>query len=89
MREVMSIYCSPFRFDRGYIWDNMGRMVADYHDIGEFRVRGWGRIQYIARADALHDAMEAMLTDLYRGLASPTGEDIAAAFTERWRAEGL
>jgi len=71
MKErALKLYRPPFRFERGYIFDDEGQMVAD--DAGESvtRVRGWGRIGKITNAEELQDTV---------------GEMIAEAMTEYWQ----
>lgn len=67
MVDIFSIYRAPFRADKfsSYIWDADGHMVADmklHYVEGEksaFRIRGWGRIQYMKNSQEIMDALEA------------------------------
>lgn len=70
--RAIGLYKAPFRYERGYIWDANGNMVADRpaeDDGTTLRVRGWGRIGYMPDAPALQDAV---------------GEHIAKLLTEHW-----
>ena len=86
-RRALDAYYPPFRYDArgGYIWDAMGEMVADNHELehpslvdslvlknATLRVRGWGRLSYLEEPAKLQDAI---------------GEHIARALTEYWRRE--
>ena len=55
------VYKAPFRADKYscYIWDADNRMVADMKGEGDtFRTRGWGYLQYLPNAHALHDTLD-------------------------------
>lgn len=79
--QALALYSPPFKFEKGYVWDSKGHMVADDHQ-GQFnpsalRVRGWGRIvnlkgHEVRELEALQDAV---------------GELIAKALTEFWERE--
>jgi hypothetical protein len=61
------LYRTPFRYDGiSYIWDADNNMVADFRDEnpGFIRVRGWGRISYMKDAEALHDEVIVLITDI-------------------------
>ncbi len=68
-KQALALYRGPFRFERGYIFDAEGHMVAD-ESVGILcRVRGWGRISHMENPEALQDAV---------------GEHIAKALTVYW-----
>lgn len=71
--STLRLYRPPFRYERGYIFDANNEMVADSEgqDVA-LRIRGWGRIGYMANAEALQDRV---------------GELIAQAITEFWERE--
>lgn len=62
--KLRDLYKPPFRlgpYDR-YVFDSLHNTVADFNgDGGGFRVRGWGRFQYLEDGDKIHDQMEALL----------------------------
>lgn len=69
---ALSLYKPPFRHEHGYIFDADGHMVADDdpdHSGAMVRVRGWGRIQYKANPEGLHDEVGDLialaLTEFY------------------------
>lgn len=72
LEDALKLYRAPFRNECGYIWDADGHVVCDddsEHTGAAVRIRGWGRIQYKANPEGLHDAM---------------GELVAQALTEFW-----
>ena len=68
--KAMGLYCAPFKYVHGYIFDANNNMVADEAAASCLRVRGWGRISYLKDPEALQDA---------------AGELVAEALTEYWR----
>jgi hypothetical protein len=65
---VLALYDPPFRFERGYIFDANSHAVADEGGAERFieaviRLRGWGRIGYMPKADELHDAVGEVLAE--------------------------
>lgn len=75
--RARKLFKAPFKYVSGYIWDNDGEMLADNHVKYEaetqgatLRVRGWGRLGYIAKSPAEVEALQ----DAY-------GELIAEALT--------
>ena len=66
-RRAMSLYTPPFRYHKGYILDSANHVVSDDGGVEEpnvaSRVRGWGRISYLADSAALQDEVGAMIAD--------------------------
>jgi hypothetical protein len=77
--RARKLFRTPFKYAGGYIWDDDGEMLADNH-VGfdapgaTLRVRGWGRLGYIAKSPK----EAAALQDAY-------GELIAEALTAHFR----
>jgi hypothetical protein len=73
--RALALYQGPFRYDKlgGYVWDARHEMVLDnrvkHPAVEVARIRGWGRIGYMADPHALQDAV---------------GELVAQALTEFW-----
>lgn len=73
---IKHLYRAPFHSRRGiYIFDADNNMVADFVDMtpgrwrvtgGPFRVRGWGRIQYMKDGDNLFTTCQNFLTDVVK-----------------------
>ena len=66
----MALFRPPFRFEMGYVWDAAGEMVADNREDKEdaaalpaLRVRGWGRIKYLAETERLHDEAGRLIAE--------------------------
>jgi hypothetical protein len=65
------LYRAPFRYEMGYIYDAGGEMVSDGRVDKEDqpqqlivqRVRGWGRIGYLADAEQLQDTVGALIAE--------------------------
>lgn len=58
LRPVALSYLKPpFTYNRGYIFDSAGHMVADDGDLKNHvvRIRGWGAIQYLENPEKLQD----------------------------------
>lgn len=76
--RAFKLYRAPFRFEHGYIWDADNEMVADDHvghaaeinpDVAPAaRVRGWGRIGYLAEPEAVQDAVGALFAEALTAL---------------------
>lgn len=66
-KTAMSIYAPPFKFNRGYIHDSAGRMVADDDQVqGSIaaQVRGWGYINgRFPEPEELQDEIGQMIAD--------------------------
>ena len=72
LQDVLELYTPPFKYVRGYIHDSKGLMVSDDDGAAAniiHRVRGWGRLSYMADAAKLQDK---------------AGHMIAEALTEYW-----
>lgn len=83
--KAIALYTAPFTFERGYIWDAAGRMVADNYRLDEedgavLRVRGWGRISYLDDPEALQDevgnAIAEAMTEFWGGAAASVGRKL-------------
>lgn len=65
LTELLSLYKPPFHCAHdGYIFDADHNMVLD--NVGEesfARVRGWGRLQYLPKAEELQDALGALFAE--------------------------
>lgn len=73
IRQVALDYLKPpFEFNRGYIFDAEGHMVADDGDWKNHvvRIRGWGAISYLESPEQLQDMI---------------GTLVAEALTEFWQ----
>lgn len=73
IRQVALDYLKPpFKFNRGYIFDAEGHMVADDGDWKNHvvRIRGWGAISYLESPEQLQDMI---------------GTLVAEALTEFWQ----
>ncbi len=68
--DIFSIYKAPFRADKYgvFIFDADSNMVADM-DLFEkkFRIRGWGRIQYMENPEQIHDALASAFAVVTEG----------------------
>lgn len=69
---ALSLYKPPFKFIHGYVYDSVGKMVADNNgqDVA-LRIRGWGHIGGMENAAKVQDKV---------------GELIAEALTKYWQA---
>lgn len=66
MRPVALQYLKPpFTFNRGYIFDSEGHMVADDGDYKNHvcRIRGWGAIQYLENPEKLQDMIGELVCE--------------------------
>ena len=69
--RALALYEAPFTFKGGYVFDAAHRMVSDDGPIAAEdkelgavqRVRGWGRIGYMAEAEALQDTMGEIMAE--------------------------
>ena len=69
--RALALYEAPFTFKRGYVFDSAHHMVSDDGPIAAEdkepgavqRVRGWGRIVYMAEAEALQDTMGEIMAE--------------------------
>jgi hypothetical protein len=53
-KEAFKLYWPPFKYQKGYIYDSKGNMVADQ---AALRVRGWGKISYMKDPEELQDTV--------------------------------
>ena len=83
-KRALALYRPPFIAGfAGYVFDVNRHVVAD-NDGSGLRVRGWGRIQYMANPEALQDDVWAIIVE--SGAAEPglSPEDVAEKMTKFW-----
>ena len=65
-KAAMAIYCPPFKYVHGYIFDSGNQVVADDDKVKEAvaaRVRGWGKLSYLPNGAELQDEIGLMMAD--------------------------
>lgn len=86
--QAKALYKPPFRYEHRYVWDADDHMVADFRGhrfkgVRNFRVRGWGRLQYFPDGEALHDRMGQLFEALVPE-TDPTPDTVINALNAFW-----
>ena len=87
-QRAFALYRPPFCAMRDYIQDADGHMVADNAGI-DLRVRGWGRIQYMARPEMLQDEVEGLLQESGAAESGISPGQVASRLTKFWEAQAV
>lgn len=57
-RQALELCKPPFKFEKGYIWDSEGNMIADD---GLLRVRGWARLGKAENGAQIQDTIGRLI----------------------------